>query len=136
LAFPDTRWKSHNCEIADLGLEDLVGCQMIMSCVDTDIARVETAWAALALDLPVADAGLGGPDYWHGRVSLFAGQRSACFCCKLSPRRRQEILALAQATGQSCWGVPEMPPIPSTPTMAAITASLQVDMGVRSLLDL
>ncbi|HEV7676398.1 MAG TPA: ThiF family adenylyltransferase [Candidatus Angelobacter sp.] len=135
-AFPDTRWKSHECEIADFGLEELAGCQMIMSCVDTDIARVETAWAALALDLPVADAGLGGPDYWHGRVSLFAGQRSACFCCKLSPRRRQEILALAQATGQSCWAAPEIPPIPSTPTMAAITASLQVNMGIRSLFDL
>jgi len=135
-AFPNTRWESSDCEIADVGLQDLAGCQMMMSCVDTDIARVEIAWAALALDLPVADAGLGGPDYWHGRVSFFAGQRSACFCCKLSPRRRREILALAQATGQSCWGAPQTPPVPSTPTMAAITAALQVDMGLRSLFDL
>ena len=134
--FPNTRWESSDCEIADVGLQDLSGCQMMMSCVDTDLARVEIAWAALALDLPVADAGLGGPDYWHGRVSFFAGQRSACFCCKLSPRRRREILALAQATGRSCWGAPPTSPVPSTPTMAAITAALQVDMGLRSLFDL
>lgn len=134
--FPDTRWESRSREIADLGLEELADCDMVMSCVDTDLARVEIAWAALALDLPVADAGLGGPDYWRGRVSFFAGQRSACFCCKLSPRRRQEIFSMAQATGQSCWGMLEAPPIPSTPTMAAITASLQVDMGLRSLFEL
>jgi hypothetical protein len=134
--FPDTRWDSRNCEIADLGLEELADCHLIMGCVDTDIARVEIAWAGLTLDLPVADAGLGGPDYWHGRVSFFAGRRSACFCCKLSPRRRQEIFTMSQATGQSCWGVIEIPVIPSTPTMAAITASLQVDLGLRSLFQL
>jgi adenylyltransferase/sulfurtransferase len=134
--FPDTRWESRNREIADLGLDELADCDMVMSCVDTDIARVEIAWAALALDLPVADAGLGGPDYWHGRISFFAGQRSACFCCKLSPRRRREILSVAQSTGQSCWGMDDPPPMPSTPTMAAITASLQVDLGLRWLFEL
>jgi adenylyltransferase/sulfurtransferase len=86
--------------------------------------------------LPVVDAGLGGPDYWHGRVSFFAGQGSACFCCKLSPRRQREIFTLAQASGQSCWGVTETQQLPSTPTMAAIIGSLQVDIGLRSLFKL
>jgi hypothetical protein len=133
---PGTRWDARNCEIADLGLAELADCDIIMSCVDTDVARVEIAWAAAALNLPVADAGLGGPDYWHGRVSFFPGQNSACFCCKLSPRRQQEIFAIAQASGQSCWGVAETSHLPSTPTMAAIIASLQVDMGLRSLFKL
>jgi ThiF family protein len=134
--FPDTRWESRQCEIADLGLGELADCHLMMSCVDSDIARVEIAWAGLALDLPVADAGLGGPNHWHGRVSFFAGRRSACFCCKLSPRRRQEILFLAQAAAQSCWGAHQTQPTPSTPAMAAITGSLQVDMGLRSLFEL
>jgi molybdopterin-synthase adenylyltransferase len=133
---PGTRWEARNCEIADLGLAELADCDLIMSCVDTDIARVEIAWAAAALNLPVVDAGLGGPDYWHGRVSFFPGQGSACFCCKLSPRRQREIFTLAQASGQSCCGVAETQHLPSTPTMAAIIGSLQVDIGLRSLFKL
>lgn len=135
-AFPATRWDSRVCEIADLGMQELQDCHLLMSCVDTDLARVEIAWTGLALDLPVADGGLGGPNSWHGRVSFFAGRRSACFCCKLSPRKRQEILLTAQAAGQSCWGIQETAVIPSTATMSAITASMQVGMGVRSLLEL
>src|SRR5215475_1061300 len=57
-AFPHTRWESRPCEIADLGLGELANCDLLLSCVDSDIARVEIAWAALAMDLPVADAGL------------------------------------------------------------------------------
>jgi molybdopterin-synthase adenylyltransferase len=132
-AFPGTRWESRQCEIADLGLGELANCDLLLSCVDSDIARVEIAWAALAMDLPVADAGLGNPDEWLGRISFFAGRRSACFCCKLSPRRRREILFMAHATAQSCWGTHEAQPMATTPTMAAITASLQVEMGLRSL---
>src|SRR5690349_6925428 len=29
-AFPNTRWKSSDCEIADVGLQDLADCQMMM----------------------------------------------------------------------------------------------------------
>src|SRR5262249_18555884 len=96
-AFPETRWESRQCEIADLGLGELADCHLMMSCVDSDIARVEIAWAGLAMDVPVVDGGLAGPNDWRGRVSFFAGRPSACFCCKLSPRRRREILFMAHA---------------------------------------
>src|SRR5262249_37184707 len=134
--FACTQWDHRVCEIADLGLQELHDCDLVVSCVDSDIARVEIAWVTLALDLPVIDAGLGGPDYWHGRVSFFAGRRSACFCCKLSPRRRYEILARTQAIANSCWAPVEMSVAPSTPIMAAIVGSMQVDVGLRSLREL
>lgn len=135
-AFPETRWQSRQCEIADLGLGELAHCHLLMSCVDSDIARVEIAWAGLAMNLPVVDAGLGAPNHWHGRISFFAGHRSACFCCKLSPRRRQQILFMAHATAQSCWGAHQAQLLASTPTMAAITGSLQVELGLRSFFEL
>jgi adenylyltransferase/sulfurtransferase len=134
--FPSTRWRFRNCEIADIGLNDIAGADLLLSCVDNDLARIEIAWIGLRLNLPVSDAGLGGPNYWHGRVSFFAGQRSACFCCKLSPSRRRELLTAAQATGNSCWAHTATPTVPSTPTMAAIFGSLQVDFGLRCLFEL
>lgn len=134
--FPSTQWCFRNCEIADVGLLDLADANLLLSCVDNDLARLEIAWIGLRLNLPVSDAGLGGPNYWHGRVSFFAGQRSACFCCKLSPSRRRELLTAAQATGNSCWANTATPTLPSTPTMAAIFGALQVDFGLRCLFEL
>ena len=130
---PDTRWEFRNCEVADVGLGELADADLILSCVDNDLARVEAAWIALRLNIPMADAGLGGPDYWRGRVSFFAGRASACFCCKLSPRRRRELLALSLSTGHSCWATSATTAHPSTPTMAAIIGALQVDFGLRCL---
>jgi adenylyltransferase/sulfurtransferase len=131
--FPDTRWEFRNCEISDVGFGELAGADLILTCVDSDLARVEAAWISLRLDIPMADAGLGGPDYGRGRVSFFAGRSSACFCCKLSPRRRRDLLALALSTGHSCWAQAETTQVSSTPTMAAITGALQLDFGLRCL---
>jgi hypothetical protein len=134
--FPLTKWDYCNFEIADVGLGRLTDADLLFSCVDNDLARVEIAWAGLRLDLPVSDAGLSGPDYWRGRVSFFGGRQSACFCCKLSPDRRREALTTAQARGNSCWAENHVLVLPSTPTMAAIFGALQVDFGLRCLLEL
>jgi len=132
--FPGTRWEYHNREIADVGFGELAGADLILTCVDSDLARTEAAWIALRMNIPMADAGLGGADDWRGRVSFFAGRSSACFCCKLSPRRRRELLALSISAGHSCWATDEIAtPRPSTPTMAAIIGALQVDFGLHCL---
>src|SRR5215831_708838 len=135
-AFPDTQWRSHECEIADLGFGSLAGATLILTCTDNDLARVEAAWLALCLDIPMVDGGLGGTDYWHGRVSFFAGRQGACFCCKLSPRRRRELLSFSLAAGQSCRPRTETTLLPSTPTMASIVGALQVDFGLKCLHEL
>src|SRR5882724_6790979 len=77
--FPGTRWEYHNREIADVGFGELAGADLILTCVDSDLARTEAAWIALRMNIPMADAGLGGADDWRGRVSFFAGRSSACF---------------------------------------------------------
>ena len=134
-SFPDTRWESHDCEIADLGYGQLAGIDLILTCADNDLARVEAAWLALCLDIPLVDGGLGGPDSWQGRVSFFAGRHAACFCCMLTPRRRRQLLSLSLAAGHSC-GRRTEPTFSSTPTMASIIGALQVDFGLRCLHEL
>src|SRR5262249_53182071 len=135
-AFPQTQWESHDCEIADVGYGQLAGASLLLTCPDSDLARIEAAWLALCLDIPMVDGGLGGPDYWQGRVSFFPGVHGACFCCKLTPRRRRELLSLSLAPGHSCGKSSGTTPLPSTPTMASIIGAMQVDFGLQCLLEL
>jgi ThiF family protein len=134
--FPYTKWDFCHAEIADVGLARIAEADLMLSCVDNELARIEIAWLSLRLNLPVSDSGLGGPDYWRGRVSFFPGRGAACFCCKLPPQRRREVLTTAQSRGNSCWADTSIPIVSSTPTMAAIFGALQVDFGLRSLLEL
>lgn len=136
--FPDTRWSFRAAEIADVGLEELAGNHLIFSCVDSEQARVEIAWMGLRLDLPVCDAGLGGPAYWRGRVSYFPGRGAACFACKLQSEACRLALSYSHSMGHSCLsnsGNGEGLAWPSIPTMAGIIGSLQVDFGLRCWLE-
>jgi adenylyltransferase/sulfurtransferase len=134
--FHDTRFEAIPLEVADVGFQDLAGLDVIFSCVDSDLARLELAYIATKLDIPVADAGLGGENYTHGRVSWFGGRSAACFSCLLPRRNRREILSLSESTVRSCWAAPpdEEEALPGTPMMSAIVGALQVDLGLRSVL--
>jgi len=132
-AFPGTQWRSCDSEIADVGYGELDSASVVFTCVDSDLARVEAAWLAMCLDIPMVDAGLGGPDSWQGRVSVFPGRQSACFGCKLSPRRRRDLLSLALSTSHSCWQNGEATRSSSTPTMASLIGALQVEFGLQCL---
>lgn len=134
--FPDTAWSVFPAEIADVGFQDLSAANVIFSCVDSDLARLEIAYISKRLCLPVADAGLGHSDYSHGRVTFFSAQRNgACYACMLSPTKRRELLSWWEATLRPCMaGVPLLEnDSVSTPTMGAVIGSLQVDFGLRSL---
>jgi hypothetical protein len=133
--FPDTEFAAIPLEIADTGLGRLECADILFSCVDNDLARLEIASISAKLGLPVCDAGLGTPDYSHGRVSWFAGKTGACFGCKLTPSRRSELLTLWDASVRPCHDPQPSGIAPSTPTMAAITGSLQVELGLRWLME-
>lgn len=130
--FPDTSFAALESEIADVGYGSLLGGSILFSCVDSDLARLEIASVAISTSLPVCDAGLGTPNYSHGRISWFAGA-GACFGCKLTARKRRELLAFWDATIRPCRDLASPQLAPSTPTMAAITGSLQVELGLRWL---
>jgi hypothetical protein len=133
--FPDTEFAAIESEIADVGFGQLSDTDILFSCVDSDLARLEIAYISTALGLPFCDAGLGTPDYSHGRVSWFAGTAGACFGCKLTPRRRRELLTFWDASVRPCGELGSSHVAASTPTMAAIIGSLQVELGLRWLME-
>lgn len=130
--FPHTHWQSLPCEIADAGFARLQPSALLFSCTDNALARVETAYAAHRLQLPMMDAGLKGHAFWSGRVAWLPGGPAACYLCQLGEVRRAELLSLSLAASESCSTDRGNDPIlPSTPTMASIIAGLQIDLGLR-----
>jgi len=124
-------------EIADVGFQDISLADMIFSCVDSDLSRLEIAYISTKLDLPVVDAALGTQNYSHGRVTFFAGKTAACFGCRLTSEKRRELLTLWDAEVHSCAVdalAIEDRVFPSTPTMAAVVGAMQVELGLRSLI--
>ena len=132
--FRDTEWAAIRSEIADVGFQRLAGVSLLFSCVDSDLARLEIAYISRKLRIPVVDGGLGNRNYSRGRVTYFpAGPDYACFGCMLTPKRRRELLELWDAHVRPCYpeNADAEPVLPSTPTMAGITASLAVELGLR-----
>jgi molybdopterin/thiamine biosynthesis adenylyltransferase len=134
--FSDTDWIAIGAEIADVGFQKIANADLIFSCVDSDLARLEIAYISTKLGIPVMDAGLGRQNFAHGRVTYFPGKReTACYGCLLSPRKRRELLEIWTATLRPCTPATENgeTELVSTPTMASVVGALQVEFGLRNL---
>lgn len=130
--FSQTRWIPLISEIADVGFGDLENCSLIFSATDSTLARVETAYVARRLNIPMVDVGLLGAAYWRGRASWFpAHSNAACYFCQLHESRRAEILAFSQSSTLGCRWMDENIDVPSTPTMSSVVAGMAVDMAFR-----
>ncbi len=131
--FPDTNWVPIGNEIADVGFQLLGKSNLLFSCVDSDLARLEIAYISRRLNVPVVDGGLSTHNFSHGRVTFFSRCRNqACYGCMLSPRKRRELLELWQATLRPCEPADTNLGAGSTPTMAGIVGSMQVELGLRN----
>jgi adenylyltransferase/sulfurtransferase len=136
--FPDTDWRAIGREFADVGFGEMAAADIVFGCVDNDLARLEIAYAAAKLDRPVSDGGLGAADTARGRVTWFPGRKSACYSCRLRSQTRRELLTQWESPRYSCWGDPSAADakfLSSTPTMAAIIGSMQVEIGLKHLLE-
>ena len=133
--FPDTRFAALPRPVADVGLGPLERAALWFSCVDNDAARLEIAYLSTKLDRPVVDAGLGGTHIAHGRVTWFPGREQACCGCRLRAGVRRQILTTWTSDRRSCAREDAETGnfSPSTPTMAAIVGSMQVEIGLRRL---
>jgi molybdopterin-synthase adenylyltransferase len=133
--FPDTVWTALETEVADAGSQWIAESDLVFSCVDNDLARLEIAWLCAKFNLPMVDAGLGGENYSKIRISLFPGRNAASFCCLLPPARRRELLMFWDCRPFSCSSEPShQTAFPGTPTAAAIAGSFLTDLGLRHLL--
>ena len=139
LLFPASQIMPLPREIADVGFRDIAQADVIFSCVDSDLSRLEIAYVSTKLDVPVIDAALGTQNYSHGRVTFFAGKTAACFGCRLTSQRRRELLTLWDAEVHSCASEALLAHdrvFPSTPTMAAVVGAMQVELGLHWLIAL
>jgi len=137
--FPDTACVPVAAEIADVGLQRLSDADLIFSCVDNELARLEIAYLAKKLGLPVIDAGLApATERSRCRVSFFpAADEAPCFGCLLPPARRRELLTSWSAIRYSCWGFDEtagVEIVASTPMMASVAGAMQVEYGLRAVI--
>lgn len=96
-------WETQCAEIADVGLGVLRGCDLLISATDSVLSRLETAFAARSLGLPMLDAGVQPRGIPEGRVSWFAPlAEAACPLCGLGELRRAELLGLALSASLGC----------------------------------
>jgi adenylyltransferase/sulfurtransferase len=132
--FPDTRWIPLADEIADVGWAGLRRCDVFLSAVDRDSARLELARIATRLALPVCEAGLSTGQTGRGRVTWYPGAvEAACFGCRLTAARRRELLTTWRSAVHPCGAHgPEPGGWSSTPTLASIIGALLVETALRS----
>ncbi len=131
--FPETRWIPIAREIADVGWGRLRGCDLLFGGVDRDSARLEMARISTRLGLPVCDGGMITSGAAAGRVSWFPGREGACFCCRLTARRRREYLETWSSAAHPCHVPQERGGWSATPAVAAVTAALQVHFAFEWL---
>ncbi len=123
------RWRSFTCEIADVGLGDLRDRELIVSCTDSAVARIETAMAARTLGLPMVDGAVRSHGVPEARATWFAASSSAaCYLCGFSVARRAELLGYALSESLGCVAPPEADAMSGTSLATAVVARLLVQM--------
>ncbi len=131
----DSGWRAFEAEIADVGLADLRACDVLLCCADSTLARVETAFAARSLGLPMLDgairshAGSAESFEQQGRVTWFApAADAACSLCALGESRRAELLAYALSPSLGCVAPPRFEPMSGTPAIVEAVAEAMLDL--------
>jgi molybdopterin/thiamine biosynthesis adenylyltransferase len=135
---PDVDANAHVAEIADLGAGRVRPFDLIFSCVDNEMARLELSWLCTRLDKPLIDGGLGLINSSSGLISLFPGAAGPCYACRKGAERRRMLLVELQGREDPC-GLKERvgreaAVVPTTPVMASIVGAMQVESGIRYVL--
>lgn len=132
---PDVRATPFVREIADLGSGVLREFDLVFSCLDNEMARLELGWVCTRLDKPLVDGGLGMFNPSSGLVSIFPGSNGPCYACRKGAPRRRELLQDLQGREDSCSvkerHLREQGIVATTPTLASIVAAFQVELGIR-----
>jgi molybdopterin/thiamine biosynthesis adenylyltransferase len=132
---PDVRATPYIGEIADLGSGTIRRTDLVFSCLDNEMARLELGWVCTRLDKPLVDGGLGLINSSSGLISLFPGAEGPCYACRKGADRRRALLQELQGREDPCGLKDRLQRqaeiIPTTPTMASIVGAIQVEMGVR-----
>lgn len=134
---PDVQATAYVQEVADLGSGVIRQADLVFSCLDNEMARLELGWVCTRLNKPLVDGGLGMFNPSSGLVSIFPGDQGPCYACRKGAPRRRALLQDLQGREDSC-GVKErhlreQGIVATTPTLASIVAAFQVELGIRYL---
>lgn len=122
-------WESCQVEIADLGLGKFRSFDVLLSCTDSTLARLETTLAARTLGLPMLDGGLQSHGVPEGRVTWFdAAPAAACALCGLPEHRRAELLSYALSPSLGCTAPSDHPRMSGTLPVAAAVARAMLSL--------
>ena len=117
---PHIQWTAMPCEIADVGWKVLQSADLIITCTDSVVSRMEAAYAARMLGKPMLDAGVLGQHLVGGRVAWYAPPTSAaCYGCGLSPATRSAVLEYMASPSLSCSTLPLVEAMGSSPEGAS-----------------
>jgi ThiF family len=134
---PDVRVTPYVGEIADLGYGVLRRADVIFSCVDNEMARLELSWACSRLRKTLIDGGLGLMNYSSGQVTVFPKENGPCYACRKGADRRRQLLQDLQGREDPCWrkneAIEAAEGVATTPLMASVVAAFQVELGLRGL---
>lgn len=126
-------------EVADAGLGLFRSADVVIACVDNEMARLETSWLCLRANRPLVDGGLGLQNYSSGQVTLFPGAAGPCYLCRKGTQRRRELLQEMEGREDPCWvkaaSERQRGIVVTTPLMASAIAALQVEIALRSLVE-
>jgi adenylyltransferase/sulfurtransferase len=134
---PDIRALPIVGEIADVGLGVLRRADIVFSCVDNEMARLELGWACWRLDRLLVDGGLGWINYSSGLVTVFPGGGAApCYACRKGAERRRELLQELHGREDPCWRKEQHAAagdgVSTTPVMSSVIAAMQVEFALRA----
>ena len=128
-------WRAFEAELADVGLAELRACDVLLCCADSTLARVETAFAARSLGLPMLDGGIRSHVPFaetaaqQGRVTWFApSPDAACSLCGLGESRRAEILAYALSPSLGCVAPLRFEPMSGSPAIVEAVAEAMLEL--------
>ncbi len=132
---PEVNVECFTGEIADFGLGRLRRSDVVFSCLDNELARVELSWACNRLNKPLVDGGLGLINSSSGLVSLQPGSHGPCYLCRKGTERRRQLLDELYGRDDPCWvearRQEEQGLVSTTPLMASLIGALQVEIGLR-----
>jgi molybdopterin/thiamine biosynthesis adenylyltransferase len=126
------RWNALAKEIADVDLRLFAHTQLILSCTDSALARIETTRVARVLGISVLDGGVIGNGIAEGRVTWFAtNQQEACYLCGIAEKRRAEILSYAASASLGCRVIEHISPMAGSLSAVKKTAAVMISFIQR-----
>ncbi|MEW6617784.1 MAG: ThiF family adenylyltransferase [bacterium] len=136
---PDVKVATFHGNIASLGLGVLRRMDLIFCDFDSRLPRIILNDACIRVKKPWIDAGLNDVNVLRGAVTVFDVPAGACYACSLSSEMVKEILEKGTGRGVICAEIERESEkrgfVPSTPMMASLIGALQVQEGLKILMN-